>query len=34
LPDPATLQDFEAIRQLSAKPAVDPGLMAVFSYLQ
>ena len=34
LPDPATLEDFDAIRQMSSKPAADPGLLAVFSYLQ
>lgn len=34
LPDPATLRDFDAIRQMSSKPAADPGLLTVFSYLQ
>jgi len=34
LPDPEILQNFEAIRQLDSKPAVDKSLFAVLSYLQ
>jgi anti-sigma factor RsiW len=34
LPDPETLQDFEAIRQMSSKPAADRDLLTVLSYLQ
>jgi hypothetical protein len=34
LPGPDALLNFEAVRQLNSGPAVDRGLLTVFSYLQ